>query len=67
MSDENAKDDKSVIEHKSIRVVTGYSNHPQIYITKELRLLNWKPGDTVMITVTNGKIIIQKVKVDIEF
>jgi len=48
---------------KSIRTISGYNNHPQLYISKELRLLGWKPGDTVVVLVDNGKVIIQKAKV----
>lgn len=50
----------------TMRVVTGSSSKPQLYITKELKQIGVKKGDMVAVMVRDNKIIIQKAKVVIE-
>jgi len=57
---------KTMTNDFTMRIVTGTSNKPQLYLTKELRQLGLKKGDTVVVMVRDNKIIIQRAKVVIE-
>lgn len=49
----------------TIRKITGREDHPQLYLTKELRELRLKKGDMVAVVIEDNKIVIQRAKIKI--
>jgi len=50
----------------SIRTVTGTNGRPQLYLSKELKILGFKVGDTVAVIVEDDCIMIKKAKLSVE-
>jgi len=52
--------------HVSIRTVTGSNGRPQLYLSKELKILGFEVGDTVAVIVEDDCIMIKKAKLSVE-
>jgi len=50
----------------TLRTITGTDGKPQLYISKELKKLGLKKGDSVVVLVKDGKIIIAKARIEVE-